>query len=76
MAEVPEIRPDDGASVVVGGVTTHPRSTGKRCAGRCALRGAGDEPAGERDDWSNVVNPAPYLDPKGRGNNSMVRKGR
>jgi hypothetical protein len=30
----------------------------------------------ERDDWSNVVNPAPYLDPKGRGNNSMVRKGR
>jgi len=53
-----------------------PRSAGKRRTGECALRGAGDEPAGERDDWSNVVNPAPDLDPKGRGNNSMVRKGR
>src|SRR5262249_55860613 len=57
---------------------THPRPTkgeGKDHALRCALRGAGDVPAGERDNWSAVVHPAPYLDPKGRGDKSMVRKG-
>ncbi len=52
------------------------RRPGKLATGQCALRGARDVPAGERDNWSDVVNPAPYLDPKGRGNNSMVRKGR
>ncbi len=35
-----------------------------------------DVPAGEWDNWSDVVYPASYLDPKGRGDNSMMRKGR
>jgi len=51
-------------------------SWGKPSTWRCALRGAGDVPVGERDDWSDVVNPVPHLDPKGRGKISMVRKGR
>jgi hypothetical protein len=53
-----------------------PGRTGKQSTGECALRGAGNVPVGERDDWSNVIHPAPYLGPKGRGKNSMVRKGR
>ena len=53
-----------------------PGRMGEPVAGQCALRGARDVPAGERDNWSNVVNPGPYPDPKGRGNTSMVRKGR
>ncbi len=43
---------------------------------RCALRGARDVPTGEWDNWSDVVYPASYLDPKGRENKSMMRKGR
>ena len=39
------------------------------------MRGAGDDTVDERYDWSDVVNPAPYLDSKGKGDNSMVRKG-
>src|SRR6266487_4555561 len=53
-----------------------PGRLGKPAVGRCALRGARDVPAGEWDNWSDVVHPASYLDPKGRGNNSMMRKGR
>src|SRR3712207_4144904 len=37
------------------------RRPGKLVTGQCALRGARDVPVGERDDWSDVVNPAPYL---------------
>ncbi len=53
-----------------------PGRSGKLTTGQCALRGARDVPVGERDDWSDVGNPAPYLDPKGRGDRSMVPNGR
>jgi hypothetical protein len=60
------------------GERSHRRSLswGKPSTRRCALRGEGDVPVGERGNWSDVGNPAPYLDPKGRGDNSMVPKGR
>jgi hypothetical protein len=40
------------------------------------LRGAGDVAAAVRRDWSDVGNPAPHLNPKGKGDISMVLKGR
>jgi retron-type reverse transcriptase len=51
------IRPDDGASVIVGGVTIHPWSTGKRCAER---RDAGF-PIARRNEEHRVQQPNTLL---------------